>query len=106
MTDGGSETAQDRAQAVAARDRLLVVQQRWKRAIAAVLVALRTDTQLEQEEVAAGLGIHRNLVGRTERGKRDMTLIELALFARVVKRSPAEIIELMSDWAMRSGDSR
>ena len=74
---------------------------RWNRAVAAVVSGARDDADLKQEDVAAGLGVHRNLVGRIETSKREMTIADLAVFADLTGQSPTDLFELIVKWASK-----
>jgi DNA-binding XRE family transcriptional regulator len=74
---------------------------RWNRAVAAVLSGARDDADLKQEDVAAALGVHRNLVGRIETSKREMTIADLAVFADLTGQSPTDLFELIVKWASK-----
>jgi len=69
------------------------------RASAAVLVSVRNEYKLTQEDVAKGLRISVPTVYRIEAGAREMTIPEMGLLARLVKTSPAEILDLIQHWA-------
>ena len=74
---------------------------RWNRAVAAVVSGARDDADLKQEDVAAALGVHRNLVGRIETSKREMTIADLAVFADLTGQSPADLFDLIVKWASK-----
>ena len=74
---------------------------RWNRAVAAVVSGARDDADLKQEDVAAALGVHRNLIGRIETSKREMTIADLAVFADLTGQSPADLFELIVKWASK-----
>ena len=74
---------------------------RWNRAVAAVVSGARDDADLKQEDVAAALGVHRNLVGRIETSKREMTIADLAVFADLTGQSPTDLFELIVKWASK-----
>ena len=71
------------------------------RASAAALVSVRNEYNLTQEDVAKGLHISIPTVYRIEAGEREMTIPEMGLLARLVKTSPAEILDLIQHWAQR-----
>jgi transcriptional regulator with XRE-family HTH domain len=81
------------------RDKIEGFRQRWNRAVAAVISATRNDADLTQEDVAQGLGVHRNTVSRIETGDREMTVADLALFARLTRTTPAALTDLMVRWS-------
>ena len=74
---------------------------RWNRAVAAVVSGARDDADLKQEDVAAALGVHRNLIGRIETSKREMTIADLAVFADLTGQSPTDLFELIVKWASK-----
>ena len=71
------------------------------RRVAAVVSGARDDADLKQEDVAATLGVHRNLVGRIETSKREMTIADLAVFADLTGQSPTDLFELIVKWASK-----
>jgi transcriptional regulator with XRE-family HTH domain len=69
--------------------------------VAAVVSGARDDADLKHEDVAAALGVHRNLVGRIETSKREMTIADLAVFADLTGQSPTDLFELIVKWASK-----
>jgi len=47
---------------------------------------------LSQEELAARAGFDRTYVSLVERGKRNLSLVNLCRFARAVGRSPSQML--------------
>ena len=74
---------------------------RWNRAVAAVLSGARTDADLNQNEVAEALQLSLSTVSRIEAGEREMTIADLALFARLTKTNPAALIDLITRWSSK-----
>jgi DNA-binding XRE family transcriptional regulator len=70
----------------------------WNKAVAAVVAALRRDADLTQGDVATVLGISRNTLVSLENGRREMTVPELMKFAKLVKLSPAVIVDRIVRW--------
>jgi transcriptional regulator with XRE-family HTH domain len=69
--------------------------------VAAVVSGARDDADLKQEDVATTLGVHRNLVGRIEASKREMTIADLAVFADLTGQTPKDLFELIVEWAKK-----
>jgi transcriptional regulator with XRE-family HTH domain len=69
--------------------------------VAAVVSGARDDADLKQEDVATALGVHRNLVGRIEASKREMTIADLAVFADLTGQTPKDLFELIVEWAKK-----
>jgi transcriptional regulator with XRE-family HTH domain len=72
---------------------------RWNRAIAAVLSGARNDKDLSQKDIAKALRLSLSTVGRIEAGERELTVSDLALFARLTKTTPAALVDLITRWA-------
>lgn len=81
------------------RDKIDGFRQRWNRAVARVVSGARIDADLSQEDVAQALGVHRNTMSRIETGQGEMTIADLALFARLVKTTPAALLDLIARWS-------
>jgi DNA-binding XRE family transcriptional regulator len=76
---------------------------RWNRATTAVVSGTRNDAvpRLSQEDVAKALKLSLRTVNRMEAGKREMTIADLALFARLAKTTPAALLDLITRWASK-----
>lgn len=70
----------------------------WNKAVAAVVAACRRDADLTQDDVAVELGMSRNTLVSVENGRRAMTVPELMKFAKLVKLSPAVLIDRIVRW--------
>jgi len=85
-----------------ARERALDVKNRnddrWNKAVAAVVSASRRDADLGQQEVADNIGMSRNTLVRIESGQRPMTVPELMAFAKALKLSPNVLVDLIVRW--------
>lgn len=55
---------------------------------------LRTDNKLSQERLSQITGFHRTYIGMVERGERNISLTNMAVFARVFKMSLSELLDL------------
>ncbi|HEK19773.1 helix-turn-helix domain-containing protein [Mucilaginibacter sp.] len=55
---------------------------------------LRTKENLSQEALAASTGFHRTYIGMIERGERNISLINIAVFAKVFEMSVSELLDL------------
>jgi DNA-binding XRE family transcriptional regulator len=71
---------------------------RWNKAVAAVVSASRRDADISQEILAEKMELSRNTLVRIESGKRPMTIPELMRFAKVLKLSPTVLIDLIVRW--------
>jgi ribosome-binding protein aMBF1 (putative translation factor) len=71
---------------------------RWNKAVAAVVSASRRDADLGQQDVADRIGMSRNTLVRVESGQRPMTIPELMAFAKALKLSPTVLIDLIVRW--------
>jgi transcriptional regulator with XRE-family HTH domain len=83
------------------RNEIEEFRRRWNRASAAVLSGARKDADLKQVDVARALQLSLSTVQRIEAGEREMTIAELALFARLTKTTPASLIDLITRWASK-----
>jgi DNA-binding XRE family transcriptional regulator len=63
-----------------------------------VVVASRRDADLTQDDVADALGMSRNTLVSLENGRREMTVPELLIFSKLVKLSPALILDRIVRW--------
>lgn len=55
---------------------------------------LRVAKNLSQEELSFLTGFHRTYIGMIERGERNISLINMAVFAKVFKISISELLDL------------
>jgi transcriptional regulator with XRE-family HTH domain len=53
---------------------------------------LRTERNLSQEELSFLTGFHRTYIGMVERGERNLSLTNVAVFARVFEISLPELL--------------
>jgi transcriptional regulator with XRE-family HTH domain len=74
---------------------------RWNRATTAVVSGTRNDADLSQEDIAKALKLSLRTVSRMEAGMREMTVADLALFARLTKTTPAALIDLITRWSSK-----
>ena len=54
---------------------------------------LRTERGLSQEQLADETGFHRTYIGMVERGERNLSLLNVAVFARVFEISLSELLD-------------
>jgi DNA-binding XRE family transcriptional regulator len=66
--------------------------------IAVVLRATRMETGVNQETVAEKIGWTRNIVANLESGRRDVTLVDLMLFAEALGMEPVKLIQRILQW--------
>lgn len=52
----------------------------------------RTALELSQEQMAEGVGCHRNYMGRIERGEQNITLDMMVRVARALKCSITDLV--------------
>ena len=53
---------------------------------------LRTDRHLSQEELSFQTGFHRTYIGMVERGERNLSLSNIAVFAKTFEMSLSELM--------------
>jgi transcriptional regulator with XRE-family HTH domain len=58
------------------------------------LRALRAKKNISQESLAGLTGFHRTYIGMIERGERNISLINIAVFAKVFEMSISELLDL------------
>lgn len=63
------------------------------RQFGAQIRALRLKKNFSQEELAYKTGLHRTYIGMIERGERNITLSNIALFASVFDLSLSQLFE-------------
>lgn len=59
--------------------------------LGAALRHFRTEQRLSQEELGLRTGVHRNYIGGMERGEREPTVLKVAILARGLDVTLAEI---------------
>lgn len=58
--------------------------------------SLRTDQSISQEILSHKTGFHRTYIGMIERGERNISLTNIAVFAKVFEMSVSELLDLSS----------
>lgn len=54
---------------------------------------LRENLKLSQEQLSFSTGFHRTYIGMIERGERNISLTNMAVFAKVFKISLSDLID-------------
>jgi transcriptional regulator with XRE-family HTH domain len=54
---------------------------------------LRSKNELSQEKLSFITGFHRTYIGMIERGERNISLTNMAVFAKVFKMSISELLD-------------
>ena len=54
---------------------------------------LRTEKQLSQERLSFATGFHRTYIGMIERGERNISLTNVAVFAKVFEINISELLD-------------
>jgi transcriptional regulator with XRE-family HTH domain len=57
---------------------------------------IRTEKRMSQEQLSFLTGFHRTYIGMIERGERNISLANIAVFARVFEMTVAELLDLSS----------
>ena len=55
---------------------------------------LRIEKKLSQEELSFATGFHRTYIGMIERGERNISLTNMAIFAKVFGINLSELLDL------------
>jgi DNA-binding XRE family transcriptional regulator len=74
--------------------------ERWNRAAAAVLSAARRDHEpaRSQEELAAHVGVTRNVIANIESARKEIGIAELILIAHDLRIDPVALLKLILGW--------
>ena len=54
---------------------------------------LRSEKNLSQEKLSFSTGFHRTYIGMVERGERNISLTNMAVFAKVFKITISELLD-------------
>ena len=57
---------------------------------------LRSEKKLSQEELSFATGFHRTYIGMIERGERNISLTNMAVFAKVFEINVSELLNFSS----------
>jgi transcriptional regulator with XRE-family HTH domain len=57
---------------------------------------LRTDRNISQEKLSFSTGFHRTYIGMIERGERNISLANMAVFAKVFEINVSELLDFSS----------
>lgn len=57
---------------------------------------LRSEENISQEKLSFATGFHRTYIGMIERGERNISLTNMAVFAKVFKISVSELLDFSS----------
>lgn len=55
---------------------------------------LREDEKLSQEKLSYATGFHRTYIGMIERGERNISLTNIAVFAKYFKMNISDLLDL------------
>ena len=55
---------------------------------------LRMEKHLSQEQLSFATGFHRTYIGMVERGERNISLVNIAVFASVFEITLSELLDL------------
>ncbi|QKJ31750.1 helix-turn-helix transcriptional regulator [Mucilaginibacter mali] len=73
---------------------------------------LRANKKLSQEALSRNTGFHRTYIGMIERGERNISLINIAVFAKAFEISISQLLDFasqqdsrpLSDYETKSGN--
>ena len=54
---------------------------------------IRTDKNISQEKLSFATGFHRTYIGMIERGERNISLTNMAVFAKVFEMTVSELLD-------------
>jgi transcriptional regulator with XRE-family HTH domain len=54
---------------------------------------LRSDKNISQEKLSFATGFHRTYIGMIERGERNISLTNMAVFAKVFEMTVSELLD-------------
>ena len=57
---------------------------------------LRIEKDMSQEKLSFATGFHRNYIGMTERGERNISLSNIAVYAKVFNMTLSELMDFSS----------
>lgn len=57
---------------------------------------LRTEKKISQEKLSFVTGFHRTYIGMVERGERNISLTNIAVFAKAFKMTVSELLDSSS----------
>lgn len=57
---------------------------------------LRVDKNISQEKLSFATGFHRTYIGMIERGERNISLTNIAVFAKVFEMTVSELLDFTS----------
>ena len=57
---------------------------------------LRTNKKISQEKLSFATGFHRTYIGMIERGERNISLSNMAVFAKVFEINVSELLDFTS----------
>jgi transcriptional regulator with XRE-family HTH domain len=57
---------------------------------------LRTEKKISQEKLSFVTGFHRTYIGMVERGERNISLTNIAVFAKAFKMTVSELLDFSS----------
>ena len=60
------------------------------------LTSQRKQKHLTQRQLASLLGIHHSIVGKIETGERQINVVELIWYCKILEVDPVEIINLLN----------
>lgn len=54
---------------------------------------LRNEKQISQEKLSFATGFHRTYIGMVERGERNISLTNMAIFAKIFELTVSELLD-------------
>jgi DNA-binding XRE family transcriptional regulator len=71
---------------------------KWHRAVITVVVASRRESNLTQEQLAAGIGWHRSKIAKIESGERRLDVPEFITISNALNIEPTALLARALRW--------
>lgn len=62
-----------------------------------LLIHIRKDSGLTQNELADSIGVDQSFISKVERGERRLDIVEFLSYCDALKVSPSEVVEILME---------